>query len=439
MGIITAHTPEKESPGGNIKAIFPSAIGVDVHAKVLVCNYQWYDFETQAPQNERAEFGTSQTQLAAFAEWAKSRDPDRIVMESTGVLWRSPYQALEDCGFTSQKLVLANACDVKGKKGHKTDVIDAEHLATLGRLDAVKGSFVPIRAVRDMRLISRAYIRARQDLSRAKNRKTKYLNAIGARAGSVFSDINGKAAREILAAWVEDNPRLEEIIHAKAKLLKHSAEEIADALSPLQSEHRRMLKIQQNQIDVLEGQCDEWFKLLTEMQQPFQECIDRLMSIPHLKEISARLIFAEIGPDLSSFTSCEKFCSWAGVCPGVKESAGKRIKGVKSGKGNQWLKYVLVELCSGIALTKCGFLREYFQKLKERRGRNRAVVALAHKVLRIIYSLFKNLGTYIESTQELLKQFRARRLARAALQAARENLTLASGVVCDRTTGEVYK
>lgn len=208
MGIIPAHTAEKESPSGNINAIFPSATGVDVHAKVLVCNYQWYDFETQTPRNERAEFGTSQTQLAAFAEWTESRNPSRIVMESTGVLRRSPYQALEDCGFTSQKLVLANACDVKGKKDHTTDVIDAEHLATLGRLDTVKGSFVPIRAVRDMRLISRAYIRARQDLSRAKNRKTKYLNAIGTRAGSVFSDINGKAAREILTAWVEDNPRL---------------------------------------------------------------------------------------------------------------------------------------------------------------------------------------------------------------------------------------
>ena len=94
---------------------------------------------------------------------------------------------------------------------------------------------------------------------------------------------------------------------------------------------------------------------------------------------------------------------------------------MRSGKGNQWLKYVLVELCSGIALTKRGFLRKYFQKLKEKRGWNRAVVALAHKALRIIHSLFKNLGTYIESTQELLKQYRARRLARAALQAAREN------------------
>ena len=198
----------------------------------------------------------------------------------------------------------------------------------------------------------------------------------------------GKPLERFLRSGLKTTPGLEEIIRAKAKLLKHSADEITDALSPL---------------------------------QPFQECIDRLMSIPHLKEISARLIFAEIGPDLSSFTSCEKFCSWAGVCPGVKESARKRLKGVRSGKGNQWLKYVLVELCSGIALTKRGFLREYFQKLKEKRGRNRAVVALAHKVLRIIYSLFKNQGTYIESTQELLKQFRARRLTRAALQAAREN------------------
>ena len=234
-----------------------------------------------------------------------------------------------------------------------------------------------------------------------------------------------KPLERFLRPGLKTTPGLEEIIRAKAKLLKHSADAIADALLPLQPEHRRILKIKKNQIDVLEARCNEWFELLTEMQQPFQECIDRLMSIPHLKEISARLIFAEIGPGLSSFTSCEKFCSWAGVCPGVKESAGKRLKGVRSGKGNQWLKYVLVELCSGIALTKRGFLREYFQKLKEKRGRNRAVialvVALAHKVLRIIYSLFKNLGTYIESTQELLKQFRARRLTRAALQAAREN------------------
>lgn len=231
----------------------------------------------------------------------------------------------------------------------------------------------------------------------------------------------GKPLERFLRPGLKTTRGLEEIIRAKAKLLKHSVDEIADALSPLQPEHRRMLKMQQNHIDVLEARCNEWFELLTEMPQPFQECIDRLMSIPHLKEISARLIFAEIGPDLSSFTSCEKFCSWAGVCPGVKESAGKRLKGVRSGKGNQWLKYVLVELCSGIALTKRGFLRKYFQKLKEKRGWNRAVVALAHKALRIIYSLFKNLGTYIESTQELLKQYRARRLARAALQAAREN------------------
>ena len=116
MGIIPAHTAEKESPGGNINAIFPSATGVDVHAKVLVCNYQWYDFETQTPWSERAEFGTSQTQLAAFAEWTESRNPSRIVMESTGVLRRSPYQALEDCGFTSQKLVLANAWRCKRKE-----------------------------------------------------------------------------------------------------------------------------------------------------------------------------------------------------------------------------------------------------------------------------------------------------------------------------------
>ena len=161
------------------------------------------------------------------------------------------------------------------------------------------------------------------------------------------------------------------------------------------------------------------------------------MTIPQIKEVSARLILAELGDDLSSFPSIRHFSSWVGICPGVKESAGKTLKGARAPKGNQWLKTVLVEVANGISLTKSGFLRGVFQKFKERRGHGRAIVALAHKLLRVIYTLIKGNCCYKESDLDVMKKFRAKRLARAVRQAEYVNLGLDDGVVFDRTTGEV--
>ena len=161
------------------------------------------------------------------------------------------------------------------------------------------------------------------------------------------------------------------------------------------------------------------------------------MTIPGVKETAARLILAEIGDDLSSFPSIRHFTSWAGICPGVKESAGKSLKGSRSLKGNRWLKSILVEVASGISLMKKGYLREVFQKFKERRGRNRAIIALAHKLLRIIYTLIKSGISYVEKHVAVMKKFRAKRLARALRQAEHMNLTFEGGSVCDRTSGEV--
>lgn len=148
--------------GGTIDAVYSSAIGIDVHTEVLVCCFEYFDFETGECRKEARSFGTSCSKIREFAEWVHDCAPTRIIMESTGVLWRAPYEALEQAGFTSHELVLANARDVKGKKGHKTDKNDAEHLAELGRLDAVRSSFVPEKAICDMRLVSRACIREKR-------------------------------------------------------------------------------------------------------------------------------------------------------------------------------------------------------------------------------------------------------------------------------------
>lgn len=423
--------------GGLVEAKYAVAVGIDVHAQTLVCTADWFDFSDQGAKHESRTFGTSQSELAQFSEWVCGFNPLRVVMESTGVLWISAYEALEDAGLDGSQLLLANPRAVKSSSGHKTDANDAAHLARLARLDAVEGSFVPARDIREMRLVARAYIRAKESFAQEKNRKTKYMNAVGTRAGSVFSDINGVAASKILASWLNADPNLKEVIERNSKRLKHSAEEIADALAPVSHSIRSMIQLQKHLIESHTAYCNGLMSVLKSMQAPYQEWIDRLMTIPCMKETSARLVFAELGPNLSVFTTIYKFCSWAGLSPRVKESAGKQARGLRTVKGNRWLRKILVEVANGIALSRRGYLREVFQRLKERRGRNKAIVALAHKLLRIIYAMFKRKQNYVESHEEVMKQLRAKRLARSAKQADCLNLEWTGRQVVDRASGVV--
>lgn len=423
--------------GGLVQAKFAVAVGIDVHAQTLVCAADWFDFSDQSAKQQCRTFGTSQSELTQFSEWVCSFKPLRVVMESTGVLWISAYEALEDAGLDNSQLLLANPRAVKGVSGHKTDANDSLHLAQLARLDAVEGSFVPARDIREMRLVARAYIRAKESFAQEKNRKTKYLNAVGTRAGSVFSNIHGVAASKILTSWLNEDPDLEEVIERNSNRLKHSAEEIADVLAPVSRSVRSMIQLQKVLIESHKKYCSELMTLLKSMQKPYKKWIDLLMTIPCMKETSARLVFAELGPNLSTFATICKFCSWAGLSPRVKESAGKQVRGLRTVKGNRWLRKTLVEVANGIALSRRGYLREVFQKLKERRGRNKAIVALAHKLLRIIYAMFKRKQQYIESPEEVMKQFRAKRLARSAKQADCLGLEWTGRQVVDRTSGEV--
>lgn len=428
-----------EKKGGFLEAALPSAVGIDVHAEILVCAHEWFDFEARECKHEFKEFGCSQSQRREFAEWVASKHAPVIIMESTGVLWRAPYEALEDAGVPQSTLLLVNARDVKGKRGHKTDRQDALNLARQARMGPIDGSFVPPRDFRNMRITSRAYIRSKQDLAREKNRYQKALNSYGSRAGSVFSDVHGKCASAIIDALVNDPDHFEAVVKSKAKRLRHSAEEIMDALVPIMDESmRRLLRMLRARVSETEKQCEALFDLLRDEQAPYQKQIDRLMTIPHMKEVSARLILAEIGPDLSAFTSVERFSAWAGVCPGVKESAKKAKKGVPVLQGNRWLRFALIELANGIALTRDGnFLHRIFQKFRERTNRGKAIFALAHKIIRIIYALFKNNEDYEECTDDGLEMARARRLARAAKQAALSHLAVADRAVYDTITGEI--
>lgn len=423
-----------------VDCLHSSAMGVDVHSQILVCYYECFNPDTEVLNYDLQKFATSNSGLLKFAQWAKSIQPEVILMESTGVYWMSPYEALEEIGFNDQQLVLVKATEVKAARGRKTDKTDAQRLAQYARMGSYRGSFIPNRTIRQSRVIGRLLHKATQDTIRQKNRYHKLFSTYGNRMSSVFSDIQGKHATIIIDSFLDDDEQtFRATVRKNCSRLKHSADQILDAFKQLSPQARRvMLKERQIYRQALENQRDLEL-LLEESVQDHQELVDRLSQIPGIKELTARKIVSEIGPDLSNFKNIEAFSSWAGLCPGNNESAGKR-RGSKTPKGSTYIKKYLVEAAQSIGLIKKmnTELRKSFQAIKERRGHNRAVVAMAHKLLRIIYALITKNARYVEMPCKTLKKVRLERLVRDVKNAHEVGLSVGKGgVILDLESGLV--
>lgn len=396
-----------------INVAHSSAIGVDVHLDLLVCAYQYH--QDNQIITEIQEFGTGFSQIEAFAQWCDERTPEIVIMESTGVLWNSPYEALEHHGFDAQRLALVNARDVKAAMGRKTDREDAARLAEFGRIGRLKRSFIPPPVFRQMRIIARLCQKAKADISRKSNRFQKLLNACGCRASTVFSDVaNGKAARLILDAFINQDPNFRAIVEKSSKKLAASADEIIDALNfTVPPAFMEQIREERYQLDLLEKYYAATMARRKELQAPFEAHIQVLCTIPGIKETSARLIFAELSDDLAlNFENGEHFASWLGICPGNHLSAGKSYSS-KTPKGNKALRKVLTECAHGIALSRKGALYEQFKAIQLRRGTRRAIVAIAHKLTLIIYSCLTSGECYVERETSVLRDACRTRLAKA--------------------------
>ena len=335
------HSTTVSHPDTVIQARYRSAIGVDIHLEVLVCCYQYC--HDDVIETTHASFASSASDIDRFAQWCQQRQPDIIVMESTGVLWRSAYEALEEVGFDQRQLALVNARDVKAIIGRKTDREDARRLGEIARLGNIKRSMVPPRAFRDMRLLARRYQKITNQMANAINAYHKLLNCVGCRASTVFSDVRGKAAQAILEAKILNAAEFEKVVRENGSRLKHSTEQILDALNfEIADPIRQQLQDESELIDCLQRTANETFKRLVQYQKPYQREIERLSQIPCLDETSARLIFAELCEDLKGyFPDVEHFTSWTGICPGNNISA-KKSKDGKSAKGNKWLRRTLI-------------------------------------------------------------------------------------------------
>lgn len=413
--------PKLDKCCASFHAQYSSAIGVDVHSQIMVGAYQKGEYGAKFYKNEFFEGGTSKSELDKFAQKCVMYNPEVLIMESTGVYWFSFYEALINAGFPVKKIAVVNARDVKSRKGYKTDRADAVHLAETGRRGDFKKSFIPALEIIQLKSLWRAAFNTKQQKQRSQNEFHKMLSIVGCRASSVFSDVRGKIASKIIDTLVSGLSgqallnAIEDIIKTSRRgRLKASAQEIYEALqadmnSKIWFGIREKLKL----IKLLEESYNRQIDNIRTLLVPYQKLLKRLMTIPGIKELTAIGLICELGEDLSSFTSIRKFCRWIGLAPGQNLSACKGY-GARVTKGNKYLKVLLVECAQGVGLSKNNSLNNLFQKYKERRGTRRAVVAIAHKLARIIFAVITTETDYQDRTDpDILKNHRLEKLDKA--------------------------
>lgn len=377
----------KKGVGSFMDLVYSHVCGLDVHKKnVVACII--------TPEGKEIRtFSTMTDDLIALKEFIKSKGCSVVAMESTGSYWKPIYNLLE---LENIKILLVNAKHIKNVPGRKTDVKDAEWIASLLQHGLLQGSFVPDREQRELRELVRYRKSLIEEKSRELNRIQKVLEGANIKLSSVVSDINGASSRSILEAIIngEENPEtLAELSQGK---LKNKMDELKRALKGLINHHQRMLlEIQLRHIDFLDEEIAKLDEEIKNRMLPFEKDLALLDTIPGVGRRTAEQIIAEIGTNMEQFPSAAHLCSWAGLCPGHNESAGKQ-KSARTRKGNQKLRSSLIEAARAASRAKDTYLSSQYHRIAARRGANRAAVAVAHSILIIVYHILKRKQPYIE-------------------------------------------
>lgn len=375
-------------------ALYKRVIGLDIHqAQITACAL------IEAPDGsmhlEQRQFGAFKRDRREMATWVASLRPDQVVMESTGIYWKSPYAALETVGIQAQ---VVNARHVKNVPGRKTDVGDAHWLATLARAGLLRGSFVPPAKLRELRLIARQRQKLVSQLAAEKNRLHKVLTDSGIRLGVVVSDLHGQSARAMVKAIIAGRPP-HEVLDLASRRLKASRDEIFDALhGELTASHRFVLDELLRHIEEIEARIVRFdTRLLGELETE-RNVLALLQTIPGVDLIGAAMLLVEIGTDMAVFGHADRLASWVGICPGNNESAGKRKSGHLR-KGNLYVRRLLCEFAHAASRTQSVF-KAKFQALVVRRGYKRAIIAIGHKILRTIFFMLTRREYYRDSATD---------------------------------------
>jgi transposase len=368
-----------------MNVIYERCCGLDVHkSSVVAC------LLLSHPQGEPVRairtFGTMTGDLLALADWLAEMGCTHVAMESTGVYWKPIWNLLED----AFDLLLVNPRDSKAVPGRKTDVSDAEWIADLLRHGLLRGSYVPDRPQRELRELTRYRLSLVRERTAEANRLQKTLEGANIKLASVATDILGKSGRDILQALVagaEDTAALAQLAQGR---LREKIPELEQALAGrVDAHHRFMLTEHLAHIDFLETAIARVSAEIADRLRPVTETVERLDTIPGIGQYLAEALIAEIGTDMSRFPTAAHLASWAGMCPGNHESAGKRRSG-RTRKGSPWLRTLLVQAAHAGARKKDTYLGAQYRRLAARRGKSRAAGAVGHTILVIAYHLLRD-------------------------------------------------
>ena len=365
--------------------------GLDVHKKSVVACLITPGPDGE-PRKERQTFSTMTPDLVRLREWLTAQQCRRVAMESTGVYWRPIFNVLEG----HLEVMVVNAQHIKAVPGRKTDVKDAEWIADLLQHGLLRPSFIPPAGPRVVRELTRSRTSLVEERSRVLARLHKGLEDANIKLGDVATDLMGTSAQLMLHALVEGDLTPEAMADLARGSLRSKQAQLVQALTGhLQRHHRFLLAEHLKHIADLQAAVTRLSAEITEHLRPYEELLLRLETIPGIKRRLAEIILAEIGTDMRRFPSAQHLASWAGMCPGNHESAGKRLSG-KTRKGSQWLRTALVEAAHAASRRKDCYLSAQYHRLAMRRGTKRAAVAVAHTLLTIVYQLLAHEEEYQE-------------------------------------------
>ena len=363
--------------------IYKRCCGIDVHKMKLVACLK------KGNKQEIKEFGAETKDIKEMANWLLQEKCEMIAMESTASYWKPLVNI-----FETKKLdyIIINAKEYKNVPGRKTDVADSEWIADLLKHGLLKASYIPTREQRELREATRYRKSITEERTRALNRLQKMLEGANIKITSILSNVTGKTCMSLIEYVLNneddiDKNKAEELVTTN---ISATIEEIVDAMEGIITPFQKiMMKEVIKHINELTDRIEDMNKIIEKYMEEYDKNIEKLIKIPGIGKISAQIILAEIGQDMTRFPTEGHISSWSGVCPGNNESAGKRRSG-KTRKGNKILKSTLVQCAKAASKNKDSFFHAQYQRICIRRGKNRATLAVAHSILIAIYHMIKD-------------------------------------------------
>jgi len=369
--------------------VYPHCAGLDVHKdSIAACVRHW---ENERVRQKVRTFGATTSQLFELGDWLASEGVHEVAMESTGVYWKPVWNILED----RFEVMVINAKHIKKVPGRKTDVQDCQWIAQLLQHGLLRPSFVPDRPQRELRDLTRQRVQLAGEKGRAANRIQKVLEDANIKLGSVASDVLGVSGREMIRSLIEGVKDADAMADLARRRMRGKIPQLREALTGKVTDHHRfMLRQLLDHVEYVECQIALYDERIEGVLGPFERAaVERLDTIPGVDRRAAECIVAEIGTDMGRFPTAGHLASWAGMCPGNHESAGKR-KRSKTTEGSRWLRRILNQTAWAARNTKGTYLRGLYHRLAGRRGKKRAIVAIGHSQLVSAYHMLRDAMDY---------------------------------------------